>query len=875
MLFNFFPQTNTVQVDNPAATAWSTVWDTASAAGKSMPQQAVAANLVLTRSDTGSVQNGYTTAALAVSGAGLTVSVDGTALPLAQGVTYRLTLKNVAGAATWMLRQDVNAGTIVLPTAPSWSSAPVLATALTGVATSYTGTAGGTPAPTYSYQWTLDGVAISGATAATYTPVAGDVGHALRVVVTAINAGGSAVGTSNAVTVGGDVSLPLWAAKTSFLDDFAGIADNTLARTLSGWGAWDSTGAATVVAKSGNLKVIGGLLTFTGGDFVAGPGAVVIGRQVSSDATISARITALPTAGNYLRIVACASSTTNALYVDLTNIGGVVSTATLYTYVGATATNLGSIVLSTSLLGRALAANDTIKISVLGTTARVFINNILVLTRSTGAFTKGTICGFGTATGSGSVDDVYMAALTADVVVNTTNAFWPGSTSLGGRQVPLSGTYSGTVTALRARVVNAASGAVVSDWSAMSGVTASAGVWAGNAFVPMASLAVNPKYRIEVAAYDDKDAIANTASTTVGLGFALWGQSNSGGRAGASNPGTLNANSYGYNINTPSVSVQNGWQSIANATLYGGETLVDQLTVRTGVPCGALVIGKAAMPITGLISTSSELIADSSAVEPAKTAYGWLSYHASKSGLAGYVQQWLWTHGEAEASSTALMNQPGYLANFAQLLADLRALSVSPTAPVAVAIIGRYAAVPAQSTNWDANWSAMRALLASLPGQSAGVSIAHSFVGVPMVDDYHYTAAGYLEANRRAALSWTKLFDPSAPYDGRGPIINGATRSAAVITLSVNLNGATSLSGTGLTNYSVSTDDFATLQTISSVSVSGNTIVITLASDPGGPVKVRSFYGYDWGSAPVFAIGIYPDATTIPAEPIYAAITSN
>ncbi len=194
-------QGNTGPVDNPTSVAWSTAWDTASAAGKAMPQQAVAANLVLTRDDTGSVLNGYTTAPLAVSGAGLTVTVDGTALALTQGLTYVLTLKNVAGAALWMLRRDVNAGTIVMAVPPAWASAPVLASAMSGTAASYSGTASGSPAPSYSYQWTLNGVAIGGATAATYTPGAGDVSGALRVVVTASNAAGSAVGTSNAVTV--------------------------------------------------------------------------------------------------------------------------------------------------------------------------------------------------------------------------------------------------------------------------------------------------------------------------------------------------------------------------------------------------------------------------------------------------------------------------------------------------------------------------------------------------------------------------------------------------------------------------------------------------------------------------------------------------
>jgi hypothetical protein len=52
----------------------------------------------------------------------------------------------------------------------------------------------------YAYAWQKDGVAISGATSATYTVTADDAGHGLACVVTATNALGSTVApASNAV----------------------------------------------------------------------------------------------------------------------------------------------------------------------------------------------------------------------------------------------------------------------------------------------------------------------------------------------------------------------------------------------------------------------------------------------------------------------------------------------------------------------------------------------------------------------------------------------------------------------------------------------------------------------------------------------------
>jgi hypothetical protein len=61
------------------------------------------------------------------------------------------------------------------------------------------GTWAGSPAPTYTYQWKLDGVAISGATASAYVVASGDAGHVITVTVTATNASGSASATSAGV----------------------------------------------------------------------------------------------------------------------------------------------------------------------------------------------------------------------------------------------------------------------------------------------------------------------------------------------------------------------------------------------------------------------------------------------------------------------------------------------------------------------------------------------------------------------------------------------------------------------------------------------------------------------------------------------------
>ncbi|UXS01639.1 hypothetical protein [Agrobacterium tumefaciens] len=82
------------------------------------------------------------------------------------------------------------------------SPANSVAPAITGTArvgqtlTSTTGTWSGSP--TYARQWFAAGVAISGATGATYVPVVGDIGKVITVRVTASNDKGSVSVTSAA-----------------------------------------------------------------------------------------------------------------------------------------------------------------------------------------------------------------------------------------------------------------------------------------------------------------------------------------------------------------------------------------------------------------------------------------------------------------------------------------------------------------------------------------------------------------------------------------------------------------------------------------------------------------------------------------------------
>ncbi|MEV5021427.1 hypothetical protein MRBLMA1_001250 [Sphingobium sp. LMA1-1-1.1] len=89
------------------------------------------------------------------------------------------------------------------PITPAFSASPTITTDTGFFAEGDTATVSYTHnSPSTSIQWTRDGVAISGATSASYTYVSGDVGHVVACTVTAINGSLSASASASGTTIG-------------------------------------------------------------------------------------------------------------------------------------------------------------------------------------------------------------------------------------------------------------------------------------------------------------------------------------------------------------------------------------------------------------------------------------------------------------------------------------------------------------------------------------------------------------------------------------------------------------------------------------------------------------------------------------------------
>lgn len=665
---------------------------------------------------------------------------------------------------------------------------------------------------------------------------------------------------------GGGSGIAQFPAKTFYFNDFSADANNTTLRSLSGWSAYNSGASTSAVRDQWQVQSNALTRMNVSTDFATAPGLLIIGRDTgSTNHTIRCKITSLPASGNIIYIAVASSAENNSAFFQCTNTSGVMQNFILSKNVGGTTTQLLSQAGATSGLGRALQVGDEIELQVIGQFLHLFVNGRRITPDAGtsldtgGAFTKGNVCGFGTRSSVGAVfDDVYVAAIGGAATMAATPIFWPGSIAQAGRSVPLSGTYSGDVQALDYRVLNDSTGTVVKDWARITGATIAAGAWSGSVFVPMGSIATNPKVRLQVRAANDTDVRVMSGATTVGIAVGSYGQSNSAYRGQPTATSHAVAHAYTWSQDDSSA-----WNGGGTATTRRSQLWATKIAERSGIPCGVFVFGVGSQSIENLTNSGagSAYFDDLEAAATSANAYG-------------YIQSWLWTQGENEAGGTNPFNEASYRSTFDALLGKLRsAIAARADAPVGVCVIGHTTGGHASGTTFgDANWSAVRAGHVRL-ADKPGVFVATGLQDATLTDALHYIGDAYVENGRRAGMSMAAALGYGGA-NGRGPLITGATRSGATITLAVDLNGASSISGTGLTNYQVSADDFATQLTISSAAVSGNTIVLTLSADPGASVKVRSFYGMDWTS-PVRAIGNYADGTTIPVEPIYQAITAS
>jgi len=428
---------------------------------------------------------------------------------------------------------------------------------------------------------------------------------------------------------------------------------------------------------------------------------------------------------------------------------------------------------------------------------------------------------------------------------------------------------------------------VVKDWALVpSGdATIGSGAWSVNIIVPW-GLNGRKAYCIGFRPVDgsnEADALAAVVSNrefAPTIGIALIGQSNATGLVSGSTSGSYAnfAGSYRYTKGAPPSTTGTRTDSClyyesTNATdICSGEAGGgDLLTAYFNGPVSFISLG-----VDG--ATANQL-------GPGGPNWDHITFHAAQAGPFEYIYL---SQGESDSVSVAVAS--GWSAQWQTWLPSYRALSQQPggtAIPVFVQLTGRVGVDPAAGVELHKQQEIF------IADESANdVYLSNHYVGCKLADASHYDrvsgGAGYHEVSRRLGLTIRNVVSGTG-YNGVGPLFGTPTRSGAVITVPVSLNGATSLEARNgedqlltadpnvLRSWDVSVDDFASLLTINSAVLSGSNVVITLSADPGGPVKVRNHANGHAATENItsWVFGAYADGTYIGAKPIFTPLTSN
>lgn len=445
---------------------------------------------------------------------------------------------------------------------------------------------------------------------------------------------------------------------------------------------------------------------------------------------------------------------------------------------------------------------------------------------------------------------------TLDITVADPKTFY-GRDATNKRNITFTGTYNGTPVAWCYRLRRRTTGATVKDWTAIS-PTAAAGSWSVSIDIPTGGPFLAD---FGWTGADGKTRVATSNYFAVGELIVCWGQSNANNQAGVGGTVGYGGNDLiiGFNSNSAYAgTTSRRWMDelTPESRAYQPNMvgLAKSLSDKIGIPVGVAAVGVTAQDITTLM--------------PGTTYYNTVLTPLITE-LGGNVRHWVWSQGEAEVLSLSAYNT--YAANFATLIAGLRSLGGFSDAMIFLRTIGKDTSITNDSTRTTRSQAARSVMAALENGTDVWVG-CHS-LGLALSDSIHFTSADSVTWAYRMGMSIARRAYAALAYDGRGPIVSGASRSGAVITLTLNLNGATGISGSALTGYAVSNDDFATVLTVNSTEVSSNQIVITLASTPTGTVKVRSFREQNYTDSSL-AVGAYAtEGITIPVAPIVDPIT--
>lgn len=428
-----------------------------------------------------------------------------------------------------------------------------------------------------------------------------------------------------------------------------------------------------------------------------------------------------------------------------------------------------------------------------------------------------------------------------------------------GRDVAIAGGYVGSPVAMLYRVRQEAGDGVVQGWRPLADAAWANGRWSGAVALPEGG-----PFLVEVGHSDQQGVthVGRSGPIAVGVLIAYYGQSNALGRCNqAASSGSDNAP---LDLGGDPRAFAYGNDGVWRVDRGGGKLylpraamLAHTLAQRIGVPVGAIACGVTGSLIQNLVPSHPN----------------WATLADRLAEIDAQPEALVFDQGEADAFIEFPAFVTDYRGHVDAIIAGVRQLTGRPALPVLISITGRTTGAQPDTPSSIAQASGIRAIQASLHDPANNVWVTAHRVGTALVDGIHPTSAAYIEACRRDALSIAHRVYGAHPHDGRGPLVTQATRSGATITLAVNRNGALAITGDALTGYEVSSDGFASTLPLAAATVSGDAIILTMATPPTGPVAVRSFAGRTYDDSSV-ALGGYASGGSIPVFPILVPLVT-
>lgn len=385
--------------------------------------------------------------------------------------------------------------------------------------------------------------------------------------------------------------------------------------------------------------------------------------------------------------------------------------------------------------------------------------------------------------------------------------------------VALAGTYTGSPTAIEARVVLHGTSTVAVDWATVDAAPAG-GTWAGTITVPQGGW------------YNAQVRFANSTGITAN-GSHRWGVGVLVGLIGQSNISHWWSGAYAGSTLTPSDRASrhthlSGWQALSAGTADGTTEFANALIASLNVPVGLLLYAISGAALAQAAEQSAGYWLDLGGSAP------YTLFLDGVTAAGGNLEAVVWGQGERDARANRTEAQ--YLADLGTFFTRMRS-DIGADLSILFSMLGS----GSDAGDTDAKFQGVRNAQETFCRADPDSHVACTTIDLAMQDDIHYD--DYILHADRVAQAFLTLAGERG-Y-GRGPETVSYTINANVVDVRLRNRGTAGVtpSLSSFTGWSVL--DGATPVTVSgAVAVDHRTIRLTLASTPGGAVTVRHLYGH-------------------------------